>query len=87
MGKKVLILGGLGAASSLAMMMIDANKRGDDEWSFAGYINDKDGVKSIQNHPVLGGKEDIPRFIDEGYYFLNTIYNIKNLLLIHYVIL
>jgi acetyltransferase EpsM len=78
--KNLLILGGLGAASSLAMMVIDARKRGQNEWNFCGYINDKDGVKSIQGYPVLGGKEDIQKFLDQDYYFLNTIYKIDGML-------
>ena len=77
--KKLLILGGLGAASSLAMMIVDANRRGQKEWEFCGYINDKDGVNSIQGYPVMGGKKDIPRFLEEGYYFLNTIYKIDGM--------
>lgn len=78
-GKKVLIFGGLGAASSLAMMILDAQKRMQSEYMFCGYINDKDGVTDVQGYPVLGGKKDIPRFIDEGYYFLNTIYKIDGM--------
>lgn len=80
MSKKVLIFGGLGAASSLAMMMIDAYKRGQTKYKFCGYINDKDGVSSVQEHPVLGGKKDVPRLLDEGYYFLNTIYKIDGMI-------
>lgn len=77
--KNLLILGGLGAASSLAMMIIDARKRGQNDWNFCGYINDKDNVSTIQGYPVLGGKKDIPNFLDKGYYFLNTIYKIDGM--------
>ena len=74
--KKVLILGGLGNASVIANAIMDANRRGSNEYEFAGYINDRDNVEEIEGYPVKGGLKDIPRFIDEGYYFLNTIYKI-----------
>lgn len=74
--KKVLILGGLGNASVIGNAMIDANRRGSNEYEFAGYINDRDNMEEIEGYPVMGGLKDIPRFIEEGYYFLNTIYKI-----------
>lgn len=74
--KKVLILGGQGNASVIANAIMDANRRGANEYQFAGYINDRDNVGEIEGYPVKGGLEDIPRFIDDGYYFLNTIYKI-----------
>lgn len=74
--KKVLILGGLGNASVIANAIMDANRRGSNEYQFAGYINDRDNVEEIEGYPVKGGLKDIPRLIDEGYYFLNTIYKI-----------
>ncbi|MBC3538795.1 hypothetical protein ACFSC6_20315 [Rufibacter sediminis] len=74
--KNVLILGGQGNASVIGHAMLDANRRGDQEYQFSGYINDRDGCTEIEGYPVKGGLHDIPRLLDEGYYFLNTIYKI-----------
>lgn len=76
MGKKVLLLGGLGNASVIGWAMVDANQKGYTEYEFAGYVNDRDGVTEIEGFPVLGGIKDIPRLLDEGFYFINTIYKV-----------
>lgn len=76
MAKKVLILGGLGNASVIAWAMIDAKERGYKDFEFAGYINDRDNVHEIEGYPVLGGLRDIPALIDQGFYFINTIYKV-----------
>ena len=76
MAKKVLILGGLGNASVIAWAMIDAQKKGYEDYEFTGYINDRDGVSEIEGYPVLGGLKDIPHLLDEGYYFINTLYKV-----------
>lgn len=73
MSKKVLIMGGGGNASVIAFAMIDAYNRGAKELEFCGYINDRDGVNEIEGYPVFGGLKDIPRLIEEGYYFINAI--------------
>src|SRR5690606_30172137 len=74
--KKVLIFGGIGGATTIGAAIIDANKRGYNEYELAGYINDSAVGESFEGFPVLGGKEDIPRFVEEGYYFINTVYKI-----------
>lgn len=74
--KKVLIFGGIGAASTIAMAILDANKNGYNNIIFAGYINDKDDLKNIDGFPILGGYNDVPRFIKEGYLFINTVYKV-----------
>ena len=71
--KKVLIMGGGGNASVIAFGIIDAYNRGYREIEFVGYINDRDGVNEIEGYPVIGGLKDIPRLIEEGYFFINTI--------------
>lgn len=76
MTKKILIMGGLGNGSVIAHAISDANKRGYNEYICAGFINDKDNVDNIEGFPVVGGLKDIPKFIDEGYYFINTIFKI-----------
>lgn len=72
--KPVLVIGGVGNGSVIGDAIIDANKRGYHEYSFAGYINDRDGVSEIEGNPVLGGLKDVPRLIDEGYHFIYTLY-------------
>lgn len=74
--KKVLIFGGVGAASTIGIAIADANKEGYDEYIMSGYINDMENIQSIDGFPVVGGKKDIPRLLDEGYYFINTVYKI-----------
>lgn len=76
MNHDVLIFGGIGAGSTIAMAIVDANRNGYTEFIFKGFINDKDNLSSIDGFPVVGGKTDIPRLIKEGYYFLNTVYKI-----------
>ncbi|MFZ6014534.1 MAG: hypothetical protein ACOYXT_29615 [Bacteroidota bacterium] len=72
--KKVLVIGGRGNGSVIGDAIIDANKRGSREFELAGYINDRDNVAEIEGMPVLGGLKDVPRFVDEGYYFIYTLY-------------
>lgn len=74
--KKVLIMGGLGNGSVIAWAIEDAIKRGHDEYKCVGFINDRDGISDIEGFPVLGGIKDVPRLLDEGYYFINTIFKI-----------
>lgn len=74
--KRVLIFGGLGEAMMVGSAIIDANKRGSTEYELAGYINDTCIGSTFDGYPVLGGRKDIPRFIEEGYYFINTLYKI-----------
>ncbi|MGS4343984.1 hypothetical protein ACKUSY_00025 [Myroides odoratus] len=76
MPKKILIFGGVGGATTIGAAIIDANIRGANEYVLAGYINDSAIGELFEGYPVLGGKDDIPRFIEEGYYFLNTVYKI-----------
>jgi sugar O-acyltransferase (sialic acid O-acetyltransferase NeuD family) len=75
--KKIIILGGLGNGSVIANAIIDANNRGNKEWVFSGYLNDREDIGSkIEEFPVLGKTSEIKIFINEGYYFINTIYRI-----------
>jgi sugar O-acyltransferase (sialic acid O-acetyltransferase NeuD family) len=76
--KRVLIFGGLGEAMVIGSAIIDANKRGSTEYVLAGYINDTCIGDTLDGYPVLGGRKDIPRFIEEGYYFLNTVYKLDH---------
>jgi sugar O-acyltransferase (sialic acid O-acetyltransferase NeuD family) len=76
--KRVLIIGGVGEAMMVGAAIIDANKRGSTEYELAGYINDIRVGETLDGYPVLGGRVDIPRFIEEGYYFLNTLYKLDH---------
>jgi acetyltransferase EpsM len=77
MTKNIIILGGLGNGSVIAGAIDDANARGDDEWKMAGYLNDRmENGEKIHAHPVLGDVADAAKFVEEGYYFINTIYRI-----------
>jgi acetyltransferase EpsM len=71
------MLGGLGNASVIAAAIKDARRRGHEEWDVAGYLNDRlQTGDDLEGLPVLGGLKDVPRFLDQGFYFINTIYRI-----------
>lgn len=77
MSKKIIILGGLGNGSVIANAIVDANKRGCNEWEFIGYLNDRQEKDSfIEGFPVLGKIRDASEFIKKGFYFINAIYRI-----------
>ena len=76
MRKKVLIFGGPGPASVIGQAIAHANGIGYDEYEFCGFINDKAGESEIDGYPVVGGLKDTQRLINEGYYFIYTIYKI-----------
>ncbi|MCC5945584.1 MAG: NeuD/PglB/VioB family sugar acetyltransferase [Bernardetiaceae bacterium] len=72
--KQVLIIGGQGSGSVLGDTIVDANKRGDMEYEFVGFINDRDQQAHIGDKPVLGGLDDVPKFVKQGYHFVYSIY-------------
>jgi len=75
--KKVLIIGGLGNGSVIAAAIEDARAAGRDDWMVAGYLNDRLPKGSdLEGHPVLGSLSDVHHFIEQGYYFIYTIYRI-----------
>lgn len=77
MSKKILILGGIGNGSVIANAIVDANKRGDNEWVFAGYLNDRvEQGETIEGYPVFGKTTDSKKFVEDGYFFINTILRI-----------
>ncbi|PID27522.1 MAG: hypothetical protein CSB55_08575 [Candidatus Cloacimonadota bacterium] len=73
--KKIIILGGLGNGSVIANAIEHAKQYPNAEYEFAGYLNDREEGE-IQGFPVLGKLSDVQKFIDEGYYFINTIFRI-----------
>jgi acetyltransferase EpsM len=77
MSKKVVILGGLGNATMIAADIQDARRRGLGEWEVAGFLNDRMQVgEDLEGFPILGALKDVKRFLDDGYFFINTIYRI-----------
>jgi acetyltransferase EpsM len=77
MSKKIIIIGGKGNGSVIANAIIDANRKGYEEWRFSGFLNDRTSPgELIEGSPVLGKLADCSKFISEGYFFLYTIYRI-----------
>jgi sugar O-acyltransferase (sialic acid O-acetyltransferase NeuD family) len=77
MMKKVLILGGLGNGSVIANAIKEANMHGYNDYQCVGFLNDHASVgEKIDDFPVLGAVQNIKKFIEEGYYFINTILRI-----------
>lgn len=78
MSKKVLILGGHGNGGVIANAIADANRRGDNEWECCGFLNDGEQRGTIiDSFPVVGNiKTDIAKYLEQGYYFINTIFRI-----------
>jgi acetyltransferase EpsM len=72
--KRVLIIGVGGNATVISFAMSDAFYEGKEDYKFIGYINDKpgEGIEESEGYPVIGGLKDIPRLIDENYYFINA---------------
>lgn len=66
--KPVVIIGGSGHGCIIEACIKDnRSKYNDLEWSIAGYCNDFD--TEVDGYPVLGKISDIPRLLEEGYYF------------------
>ncbi len=75
MSKKLIVIGGAGKACLFSQTVEDNRQNfGDYEFEIAGYLNDFDAGKVIQGHLVLGTLRDVPRFLDEGYYFAFAIH-------------
>ena len=66
--KPVIIIGGAGHGCVIEACIKDNRNRYNDlEWDIVGYCNDFD--KEVDGYPVLGKLADIPRLLEEGYYF------------------
>jgi len=74
---QVLILGGEGNGALVAHAIQDAGRRGPCPWTVAGYLNDRlNPGEEVEGFQVRGGLADVGRFLDEGFFFINTIYRI-----------
>ena len=77
MSKKVLIIGGEGNGGVIASCIEDNRKRFNNlEYEVAGFINDYEIDGIINGYPVLGGTDDIDKFLEEDYYFMYAIHMI-----------
>lgn len=77
MNKKVIIIGGEGNGGITASCIEDNRRRFNDlEWEVAGFLNDFEKGKSINGYPVLGGTDEISKFLKEDYYFIYAIHMI-----------
>lgn len=77
MNKKVLIIGGEGNGGVVASCIQDnRNRFNDHEWEVAGFINDYEIGKKINGYEVVGGTDDIGKFLEEDYYFIYAIHMI-----------
>lgn len=67
--KPLIIIGGSGHGSVIEACIKDNRKRyGDLEWELKGFCNDYD--TEVDGYPVLGKLRDIPRLVEEGYWFV-----------------
>lgn len=79
MSQKVIIMGGVGNGTVIAQAIVDARKRGYDEFEVAGYFSDRLEVGTdIQGYPVLAktNSENVKKYTEMGYKFIWTIYRI-----------
>ena len=77
MNKKIIIIGGEGNGGVVASCIEDnRNRFNDTEWEVAGFLNDLEIGKTILGYPVLGGTDDIGKFLKEDYYFIYAIHMI-----------
>jgi acetyltransferase EpsM len=75
--KRVIILGGKGNGSVIAAAIRHANSNGYSEWTFYGYLNDRENKGAmIDGMPVVGKLDDIKKYMEEEFYFINTIFRI-----------
>lgn len=77
MNKKVIIIGGEGNGGVIASCIEDNRKRFNDlEWEVAGFLNDFEKGEKINGYPVLGGTDEIEKFLKEDFYFMYAIHMI-----------
>lgn len=74
--KPLIIIGGAGHGCIIEACVNDnRNRYHDYEWEIKGFCNDYDDY--VDGYPVLGKLNDLPRLVEEGYYFSWGIHLIK----------
>ena len=77
MSRKVAILGGIGNAAVVAAAIEHARRMGATDLEVAGFLNDRTPVgEKIDLFPVIGTLDDVQHFLEEGFWFINTILRI-----------
>lgn len=77
MNKRVIIIGGEGNGGVIAACIEDNRRRfKDEEWIVAGFLNDLEKGGEINGYPVLGGTDEINKFLQDEYYFMFAIHMI-----------
>ncbi len=77
MNKKVIIIGGEGNGGVIASCIEDNRERFHDlEWELIGFLNDFEKGKKINGYPVIGGTDEIGKFLVQDYYFIYAIHMI-----------
>jgi len=75
--RKVAILGGRGNATVIASAIEHARRMGATDLQVAGFLNDREPVGTMLDlFPVIGKTVDAQHFLDQGYWFINTILRI-----------
>ena len=75
--RKVAILGGQGNAAVIAAAIEHARRAGATDLEVAGFLNDREEQGTmIDIFPVIGKTSDAKRFLEEDYWFINTILRI-----------
>ncbi len=76
--KKVIVIGGEGNGGVVASCIEDNRKRfNDNEWIVEGFLNDYEKGNTINGYPVLGGTDEIDKFLsDDSLYFMYAIHMI-----------
>lgn len=76
--RKVAILGGQGNAAVIAAAIEHARRAGATDLEVAGFLNDREEQGTmIDIFPVIGKTSDAKRFLEEDYWFINTILRIE----------
>lgn len=77
MSKKILIIGGQGNGTIIAHAILHSNSMGFNEWVCEGFLNDHIGEDDlIDGFKVRGKLKDATKFVEQGFYFINTILRI-----------
>lgn len=72
--KKLIIIGGYGSGEIAMSVFHDVNSV-TNEWSIEGFLSDvKKPGERLGNHKILGPTEELPYYIEKGYYIHYTLH-------------